>query len=323
MKGQRERIDSLYSCTVLLNALNAVDPVAATNELENAKKVAALLTATALTLVVVWTFLTVARFRVLRRRPARLLTDVVCMGLSACALVMFTLGSLRTSPKREHRFLNAPRKVLAAGVRGGNSTRLPSPNYVRYLDELHLRMKRDGACLSQYHRELNVTDQSYMGLEKRATLVRQANSSSQLHAVGLALSAISAILLLISMIAAVLAVRVRSAPPITEDTHRRWQTPTAPPAVSPGRGAAYYAQFVRPVPPPDEGVVLDRREGSDCRICAEVLFEDIAKLTTCQHAFHRKCILSWLVEAEEPACPLCKEPVVDYNSDGRPNSNGG
>jgi len=74
----------------------------------------------------------------------------------------------------------------------------------------------------------------------------------------------------------------------------------------------FFSRFIQKIPPQD-GVVLGGGgrggNGTLCTICLEVLMEDIGRLTACGHDFHRRCILQWLLRADDPKCPICKEAV--------------
>lgn len=53
--------------------------------------------------------------------------------------------------------------------------------------------------------------------------------------------------------------------------------------------------------------------GEDCAICLERMTfsksigKPVARLTTCHHRFHRKCINSWLKDHNK--CPICRKPA--------------
>ena len=55
----------------------------------------------------------------------------------------------------------------------------------------------------------------------------------------------------------------------------------------------------------------DSRKETNCAICLEdFIGTDIIKaFTTCQHIFHKKCLLGWL--KDHSICPLCKHDLSD------------
>lgn len=314
-----EAIDTLNSCTVLLRALKAVNIDAAKVELGGAKRGAVVLTAMAVTLLVVWMFLTIARFRVLRQRASRFTTDIASGVLAAGAMVSSMIAVSRVVPGRSFPFLNPVKDILRNGTRVANGTQPRSPTYVRYLNELGYSFRRESACLSQFGGQLNVTDDNVTRLEEKGNWVTKVYTSSALYYAAMVFGTLAALLVLVSIAAAILALCATSvnAPTLAPSLATRWRsatpsTTTTSTSVASPRSATFYARFIRAVATPADGVVLDRRDGSDCRICAEVLLEDIAQLKVCDHAFHRKCILAWLVEADEPCCALCRTPVHPF-----------
>ena len=59
----------------------------------------------------------------------------------------------------------------------------------------------------------------------------------------------------------------------------------------------------------DYNNMQEYRERGACAICLnDFKMKDKTKKVICEHAFHEKCIDSWLVKARD--CPLCKRNVI-------------
>ena len=48
-----------------------------------------------------------------------------------------------------------------------------------------------------------------------------------------------------------------------------------------------------------------------CSACHEVFFDPV--MGNCQHTFCRKCLISWIENREQPACPICREKLPRSN----------
>lgn len=291
---------SAEGCRIMMNAIRLVDPVQARNELQEARRVAAWTLAGSLVFLAIWTLLIIVRFRALKERRSKITMDVICIALSGSATLASAFGAGAVSFQRHYPFAQPVRDSLRDG------------GWITRYHVMWTLFDKNDPCLNQFRAASGIDGPAELErLMERANLLQTADSSSALFYVTVTACCAAAILLMVSIINIILSLCVKSHP---ENNNRIWTSGSnnvlADGAMPPSQAVEHFMQYIEMVPPSADGVVLGAgREGADCRICLEVLLEDIARLHGCQHTFHRRCILRWLVNSNDPSCPLCKEPL--------------
>ncbi len=298
-----------------MNAVRKVNVEHAENQLHEAKRMAAWTTASSLLFVLVWTLLTLVRFRALKQRRWRLVVDVICIALAASAMTASAFGAFAVNKDRRFPFTIPVRNALPG-------------DWIDHYDSLREWGGLDGPCFKRFRLDSGIRSKAdFDYVLERINLLIDAHTNSALFYLAVSLCCLALMLLVVSIISTVLSLCVKSQP----GTNNRIWSPGATAAAAagampPSQAVEYFMRFIELVPPPSDGVVLGAgREGNDCRICLEVLLEDIARLHGCQHMFHRRCILRWLVNSNDPSCPLCKEPmrvsehVVEHHDEEDPD----
>ncbi len=305
---------SKEGCRILMNAIRAVNIEQARKEMRQARRVAAWLSGFSVLLLVFWSVFMFVRVNALKRVRWRLLVDIVCMSLSSLAMVASGLAAIKTSSARLLPFTEAVFK------------RLPGP-WKAYYHTLATLGDLPDPCRNQFRADSRIfTDDDLFFILDRIKILIKAHTSTRLYWFAVVMCSVSVFLFIASIIAALHSLFHRESP---SEANRLWSKPkpnnrTFRGVFQPNEAVEFFMRFIESVPSPADGVELPTqrtvmptqgtviagwREENGCQICHEVMLEDIAQLHGCRHAFHRRCILKWLLFADVPTCPLCAEPL--------------
>lgn len=307
----------------MVEALRAMSlPYALRRQAEDGR-LAGILVGVGFGLLLVWVILMYVRHRAARRRAVRLATDGVCLLAAAGTATMFGLATQRLSPNVDRDYLVVMVKVVAS--LGADWA------VIAVLQSFPSHFAQGGICVDKHYVDAGLAlpdgslDRAAVEyLRLRTAVIKKAYTTTPLYIISMGLATISTLLVVASVISGVLAACMKTAelPEPRRQTRRRArarglrnrnrnrEAADAQDQLPSEQAISFFERFVERVPPPTEGVVLGAgRGGTACRICLEVLLEDIGKLQTCGHMFHRRCVIHWLANAEEPCCPLCKAPV--------------
>ena len=64
-----------------------------------------------------------------------------------------------------------------------------------------------------------------------------------------------------------------------------------------------------PSPTAEAAPPTDQSGASNCVICLKPLPSEPTAETTCNHVFHKTCLLKWFAYRSERECPICKMVV--------------
>ena len=287
-------------CRIMFNALRQIDVMQARQELRFTERVTVWTSASSLLLLSIWTLLTVLRSRARKHRRLRVIMDVICVLLASAALTSAAFGSYASSQYHIFRFEKAVRNALPDDAK-------------EFYGRIWSRTNKKDSCMNEHKQASGIkTGADRARVIERSKLLRRADTNAPLFPLATAVCTSAFVLLFVSLINTVMNACVKPRP--ENNNNRIWtggsNNAPADGAMPPSQAVEHFMQYIDLVPPSTDAVVLGATgEGADCRICLEVLLDDIAKLHACQHTFHRRCILRWLINSNDPTCPLCKEPL--------------
>ncbi len=281
----------LERCQVNYRASLAVDVDAARKQLRDAARVAIIFTPFCGGLLVFWVVLLVVRYRFLKRREQQFAVEIFCVLLTIAAFVGLAVAVEKTSPDRRLPFMEPVEDELQT---------VPG-RWVPILIKILPREWNDGKICVKL---LRLTPAKLKEVRRRTEMLTLSFKGGPLYIVAVVLCTLTALLFLTSVISTFVVMMVRRRPMPLRNTR---VVPAPLRSIPESKKAEFFSRFIEDVPQPLDNIVLSAN--SQCTICLGAMLEDVACLPACQHMFHRKCILQWLMLAEKPNCPRCEVPL--------------